>query len=57
MQSKTNPEFKGVADCVVKTVKNNGVLGLYRGKRHALLVAEAILVLSMCYSAVQGLGR
>mmetsp|Transcript_70257 Transcript_70257/g.131387 ORF Transcript_70257/g.131387 Transcript_70257/m.131387 type:complete len:295 (+) Transcript_70257:106-990(+) len=31
LQSKTNPEYKGMLDCVTKTVKTHGVTGLYRG--------------------------
>ena len=31
LQSKTNPEFTGIADCCTKTVKNHGFMGLYRG--------------------------
>ena len=31
LQSKTNPEFKGIMDCGVKTVQRHGFLGLYRG--------------------------
>lgn len=31
LQSKANPEFNGIADCVRKTVRNHGVTGLYRG--------------------------
>jgi len=31
LQSKTNPEYKGILDCGMKTVKNNGFMGLYRG--------------------------
>ena len=27
LQSKTNPEFRGIWDCVAKTVKNHGVTG------------------------------
>jgi len=31
LQSKTNPEYKGMVDCASKTVKNFGPMGLYRG--------------------------
>eukprot|EP00418_Pyrodinium_bahamense_P069229 CAMPEP_0179087398 /NCGR_PEP_ID=MMETSP0796-20121207/39706_1 /TAXON_ID=73915 /ORGANISM="Pyrodinium bahamense, Strain pbaha01" /LENGTH=291 /DNA_ID=CAMNT_0020784901 /DNA_START=68 /DNA_END=943 /DNA_ORIENTATION=- len=31
LQSKTNPEYKGMLDCASKTVKTSGVMGLYRG--------------------------
>lgn len=31
LQSKTNPAYNGIVDCVRKTVRSNGVLGLYRG--------------------------
>jgi len=31
LQSKTNPEFNGMVDCVKKTVQNHGFTGLYRG--------------------------
>lgn len=31
LQSKTNPEYKGILDCGAKTVKANGFMGLYRG--------------------------
>jgi len=31
LQSKTNPEFNGMADVVTKTIKNHGPAGLYRG--------------------------
>jgi solute carrier family 25 citrate transporter 1 len=31
LQSKTNPEYTGILDCGRKTVKANGVMGLYRG--------------------------
>lgn len=31
LQSKTQPEFNGIMDCVQKTVKNHGAVGLYRG--------------------------
>jgi len=31
LQSKTNPEYKGILDCASKTVKANGFMGLYRG--------------------------
>eukprot|EP00611_Tribonema_gayanum_P000081 TRINITY_DN1004_c0_g1_i1.p1 TRINITY_DN1004_c0_g1~~TRINITY_DN1004_c0_g1_i1.p1 ORF type:complete len:236 (-),score=64.18 TRINITY_DN1004_c0_g1_i1:1139-1846(-) len=31
LQSKTNPEYKGMVDCAVKTVQKNGVKGLYAG--------------------------
>lgn len=31
LQSKTNPEYKGMVDCGMKTVKNHGPMGLYRG--------------------------
>lgn len=31
LQSKTNPEYKGIMDCARKTVKANGPMGLYRG--------------------------
>jgi len=31
LQSKTNPEYKGILDCGMKTVKTNGFMGLYRG--------------------------
>lgn len=31
LQSKTNPEFNGMVDCVKKTVQNHGFVGLYRG--------------------------
>lgn len=31
LQSKSNPEYKGIVDCAVKTVKTNGPMGLYRG--------------------------
>lgn len=31
LQSKTNPEFTGMADCATKTMKVHGVTGLYRG--------------------------
>uniref|UniRef100_A0A7S2PMB6 Uncharacterized protein n=1 Tax=Zooxanthella nutricula TaxID=1333877 RepID=A0A7S2PMB6_9DINO len=31
LQSKTNPEYKGIVDCAKKTVEQHGVKGLYRG--------------------------
>jgi len=31
LQSKSNPEYKGILDCGMKTVQKNGPLGLYRG--------------------------
>mmetsp|Transcript_58657 Transcript_58657/g.191300 ORF Transcript_58657/g.191300 Transcript_58657/m.191300 type:complete len:291 (-) Transcript_58657:219-1091(-) len=31
LQSKSNPEFKGIMDCAKKTVAANGFMGLYRG--------------------------
>merc|ERR1719421_2292405 len=31
LQSKTNPEFTGMADCAKKTVGKHGPMGLYRG--------------------------
>mmetsp|Transcript_7534 Transcript_7534/g.10603 ORF Transcript_7534/g.10603 Transcript_7534/m.10603 type:complete len:295 (+) Transcript_7534:65-949(+) len=31
LQSKSNPEYKGMVDCAVKTVKINGIKGLYAG--------------------------
>lgn len=31
LQSKTNPEYKGILDCGKKTVARDGVMGLYRG--------------------------
>jgi len=31
LQSKTNPEFRGIWHCITKTVATNGVSGLYRG--------------------------
>ena len=31
LQSKTNPQFKGILDCGMQTVKKHGFLGLYRG--------------------------
>jgi solute carrier family 25 citrate transporter 1 len=31
LQSKTNPEFNGIVDCMKKTVEKHGVAGLYRG--------------------------
>jgi len=31
LQSKTNPEYKGIVDCAKKTVKSDGFMGLYRG--------------------------
>lgn len=31
LQSKTNPEYKGIMDCGIKTVKTHGPTGLYRG--------------------------
>mmetsp|Transcript_79110 Transcript_79110/g.229790 ORF Transcript_79110/g.229790 Transcript_79110/m.229790 type:complete len:291 (-) Transcript_79110:243-1115(-) len=31
LQSKSNPEYKGILDCGRKTVKANGFMGLYRG--------------------------
>lgn len=31
LQSKTNPEYHGMADCARKTIRNNGVMGLYAG--------------------------
>lgn len=31
LQSKTNPEYKGIMDCARKTVQANGTMGLYRG--------------------------
>ena len=31
LQSKSNPEFKGMADCAMQTIKKSGPLGLYRG--------------------------
>lgn len=31
LQSKTNPEFKGMADCAKQTVNKYGFTGLYRG--------------------------
>lgn len=31
LQSKSNPEYKGIMDCAAKTVKANGAMGLYRG--------------------------
>jgi solute carrier family 25 citrate transporter 1 len=31
LQSKQNPEFLGITDCIKKTVNNHGPMGLYRG--------------------------
>jgi len=31
LQSKANPEYKGIIDCAKKTVNEHGVKGLYRG--------------------------
>merc|ERR1719384_2292029 len=31
LQSKTNPEYTGILDCGMKTVKKHGPMGLYRG--------------------------
>mmetsp|Transcript_2497 Transcript_2497/g.5476 ORF Transcript_2497/g.5476 Transcript_2497/m.5476 type:complete len:294 (+) Transcript_2497:75-956(+) len=31
LQSKSNPEYSGIMDCGVKTVKKHGPMGLYRG--------------------------
>jgi len=31
LQSKTNPEFNGIVDCVKKTINQHGPTGLYRG--------------------------
>lgn len=31
LQSKSNPEYKGILDCGMKTVQKNGPMGLYRG--------------------------
>jgi solute carrier family 25 citrate transporter 1 len=31
LQSKSNPEYKGILDCGMKTVKTSGPMGLYRG--------------------------
>lgn len=37
LQSRTNPEFKGIADCAIKIVQKHGFLGLYRGLLPLLL--------------------
>lgn len=37
LQSKTNPEYKGILDCGAKTVKANGFMGLYRGAAPLIL--------------------
>jgi len=31
LQSKSNPEYKGMMDCATKTIKQHGATGLYRG--------------------------
>lgn len=31
LQSKTNPEYKGIIDCATKTYTSHGIKGLYRG--------------------------
>jgi hypothetical protein len=31
LQSTSNPQFKGIVDCAVQTVKEGGPLALYRG--------------------------
>ena len=31
LQSRTNPQYNGIIDCATKTVRNHGILGLYRG--------------------------
>ena len=31
LQSKTNPQFNGIYDCALKTVRGHGFMGLYRG--------------------------
>eukprot|EP01116_Phalansterium_solitarium_P000391 TRINITY_DN10261_c0_g1_i1.p1 TRINITY_DN10261_c0_g1~~TRINITY_DN10261_c0_g1_i1.p1 ORF type:complete len:299 (-),score=45.38 TRINITY_DN10261_c0_g1_i1:201-1097(-) len=40
LDSKVNPKFQGPVDCVVKTIKSHGPLGLYRGLS-ALVVGSA----------------
>eukprot|EP01083_Nonionella_stella_P236383 830293_1 len=37
LQSRTNPEFKGILDCGMKVVRQHGPLGLYRGLLPLLL--------------------
>lgn len=41
LQSKTNPEFKGMTDCAVKTVQKDGPLALYRGALPLILGTTA----------------
>lgn len=41
LQSKTNPEFKGIMDCAMKTVKQGGPLALYRGALPLILGTSA----------------
>lgn len=37
LQSKTNPQYKGIVDCGVQTVKQHGFKGLYRGAAPLIL--------------------
>lgn len=37
LQSKTNPQYKGIMDCAKQTVQQNGVKGLYRGAAPLIL--------------------
>lgn len=37
LQSKTNPQYSGILDCGVKTVKSHGPMGLYKGAAPLIL--------------------
>lgn len=37
LQSRTNPQFKGMTDCMLKTAKTHGPLALYRGAAPLIL--------------------
>lgn len=41
LQSKTNPQYKGIIDCGIKTVKANGFSGLYKGAAPLVLGSSA----------------
>ncbi|KAJ3276522.1 Mitochondrial carrier protein ymc2 [Terramyces sp. JEL0728] len=54
-QSRENPLYTGVADCVKKTVKNEGFLGLYKGTLTPLLGAGVCVAIQ--FSALESAKR
>jgi len=41
LQSKSNPQYTGIADCARKTVRANGVMGLYAGAAPLIVGSSA----------------